>query len=295
MQRMNLYIQTMNDVIEHIEENLSAPLTLHSIAKQFCLSEFHFSRLFKTITGTSLKQYILNRKLTVSLEKLKKSNTSVIDIAYDLGFEYPEVFSRAFKKQFGISPTSYRNGTYPVNRIPKAFIVERDIVNFGGVLTLKENYVYLDGVNLHGFSIEADENDSDFEQTLKSSGERYVAAMDQRDTLNGDDFYSVVNCHGEESGKYTVFFGEEIGEKTPKETSEMFTNTRNIPAGWYACFAYHGDMIDMRTTFTDDFYRWMVVKEIEPCSNGIGMIAIYNKKNIQDVRILIPVKNPKQQ
>lgn len=286
---MNLYVRTINDVIDHIEQNIAAPLTLQSISKQFYLSEYHFSRLFKIFTGINLKHYILCRKLAVALDELKNSNTPVIDIAYNLGFEYPEVFSRAFKKQFGISPTAYRDGNFHVNVVPKAFVVERDIRNFGGVLTLKESYVYLDTFDLDGIFLEVDENDIDFEKTLKSAGESFLAKINRTNVSGDQDFYSVVNCHGDESGKYTVFFGE----KFSKESGNTHQDTRNIPAGWYACHAYYGEMIDIRTTFVEDFYRWMVVKEIEPCPNGIGMINIYNRENPQDIRILIPVKEPK--
>jgi len=286
---MNLYVHTINNVIDYVEENISYPLTLQSIAKQFCLSEFHFSRLFKTFTGVSLKHYILSRKLTLTLNKLKNSITPITDIAYDYGFEYPEVFSRAFKKQFGISPIAYRNGDYHVNAVTKAYVVERDIRNFCGVLTLKEKYIYIDTFDLGGIFIEADENDFDFEETLKSAGDKFLAAINQSDNPAHQDFYSVVNCHGDESGKYTVFFGE----KFSNEGGSMHEYTRNIPAGWYACLTYHGEMTDVRTTFIDDFYRWMVVKEIEPCPNDIGMINVYEKKNPQNIRILIPVKKAK--
>ena len=285
---MNLYIQTINDVIDHIEENISNPLTLQSISKQFYLSEFHFSRLFKTITGMNLKHYILGRKLTLALEELKNSQTPVIDIAYDLGFVYPEVFSRAFKRQFGLSPTSYRKGKHNVSDIPKAFVVERNIRNFGGVLILKENYIYLDAFNLYGEYIEADENDTDFKESLKSNGDRFFMEINQKVALSPENFYSIVNCNGDKSGKYTVFFGVEASNESVKAYRNM-----RIPAGWYACLAYHGDMIDMRTTFIEDFYRWMIVKEIEPYPNGIGMINIYDTKNVQNVRILIPVREAK--
>lgn len=68
---MNLYVRTINNVIEHIEQNISENLTLQSLSQHFYLSEFHFSRLFKMITGTSLKQYILGRKLALAAEKLR--------------------------------------------------------------------------------------------------------------------------------------------------------------------------------------------------------------------------------
>lgn len=49
----------------------------------------------------------------------------------------------------------------------------------------------------------------------------------------------------------------------------------------------------MRTTFNEDFYRWMLVKEVELCPNGIGMVNVFDRDNLQNVHILVPVKEPK--
>lgn len=285
----NLYVHMMNDVIDYIEENISEQLTLQSVSEQFYLSAFHFSRLFKIITGTSLKQYILGRKLALAAEKLKDPRNTVTDIAYELGFEYPEVFSRDFRKWFGVAPTTYRAGCYDISPMPKAFVIERDIINFQGVLTLKETYVYLNALDLFGTYIEADENAEDFENLLQSTGDNFWADRQLTDSLISDCLYSVVNCHGDDSGKYTVFFGGQA----IKNANGNSLKVRNIPAGWYASFSYYGEMLDMRTTFDNDFYKWMLTKEVEPCPNGVGMLNIYDRCDIQNVRILVPVKEPK--
>jgi AraC family transcriptional regulator len=108
--------------------------------------------------------------------------------------------------------------------------------------------------------------------------------------FKNDNFYTVVNRHDEDNGEYTVFFGMEA-EPGPREIE--FLN-RKVPSGWYAVFSYHGDMFDIRETFTDDLYRWIMVKEVELNPNGIGMLYIYESDYPQtlDVKILVPVKNP---
>ena len=278
---MNLYVRIINNVIEYIEQNISEPITLKDLSVEFCLSEFHFSRLFRVIVGIGLKQYILGRKLTVAAEKLRSTDNTVYYIANELGFEYPETFSRAFKKQFDISPTLYRRKEHTLNTIPKAQVVERDIMNLGGILTLKEDYIYFDSFNLYGKRIKVDEKDNDFSSKLNCTGERVL-----KDLKDNNDFYSVVSCNGDGSGRYNVFFGIEKNENKKSEKV-------NIPTGWYARFSYYGNMLDMRTTFSDDLYRWLVVKEIEPLQNGIGMISIYNSADLHDVKILVPIKNAK--
>lgn len=286
---MNLYVRTINDVIEHIEENIFEHLTLQSVSQQFHLSEFHFSRLFKMITGTSVKKYILGRKLALAADKLKDPQNTITNIAYDLGFAYPEVFSRDFKKWFGVTPAVYRNGHHDITPMPKAFVIDRDIMNFKGVLALKETYTYLDEQNFYGIFLEVDENSGDFHYMLQSTGESFLTDSRYVGCLKGHYFYTVVNCYGDDSGRYSVFYGGELANSD----KDCNLKIRNIPAGWYACFVYQGEMLDMRMTFNEDFYRWMLIKEIEPCPNGIGMLSMYERQDMLNIRILVPVKQPK--
>lgn len=278
---MSLYIRMMTDVINQIEHNISDQITLQNLSRQFCLSEFHFSRLFRAIIGKSPKQYILERKLSLAGIKLKETDISVIDIAYDFGFKYPEVFSRAFRKQFGVSPNVYRKGEYDLQITQKASIVQRDIINHKGLLALKEDYIFIDTFCISGVKVEVNEYSDDFEDVLKAAGEAFAAKHEH--------FYSVVNCHGVEDGRYSVFFGKEVLTEGNQNDFEF----RTIPGGWYALFNYNGEMLDMRTTFVDDLYRWMIIKEIELSSNGIGMLNIFDTADIMNVKILVPVKEPK--
>jgi len=287
--QMNLYVKTINEVVDHIEQSLHEPLTLQSVSQQFFLSEFHFSRLFKMITGISVKQYILGRKLAAAAEKLKNPRNSVTDVALDLGFEYPEVFSRTFKKWFGVAPAFYRNSSSGVVPMSRVCVVERDIVNFQGGLSLKENYIHLDQKDLRGIFIEANESDADFCEQLRTAGEGFLTDPQLISLIKDDYFYTVVNCHGDDSGLYTVFYGGEYASSN----NNCNLSTRNIPAGWYACFSYHGDMPDMLETFNKDFYRWVITKEIDLCPNGIGMLNIYDREDMENIRILVPVKQPK--
>lgn len=280
---MNSYIQLINKVIDYIERNISEPLTLQELSNQFYLSEFHFSRMFKIVTGSSLKQYILGRKLTLAAESLDTPDYSVTRAAMDFGFEYPEAFSRTFKKQFGVSPSEYRNEASTIQKIPKAFVVERDIMNIKGAFTVKDVCLHLDCKELFGVYTEVNEFRPDFEEILNTVGGSFVKEYSR--CFSDGKFYSVVNCHGDENGEYTVFFGANISDEAERKHLEP----RTIPEGSYACFRYYGNMLDIRSTFVDDFYRWIMLKEIKLCSNGIGMINAYDVKDINEIRILVPI------
>ncbi len=279
-EKMNLYIGLINNVIDHIEDNITSALTLKSVSEQFHFSAYHFARLFKVITGISVKQYILGRKLAVACDTLVQKHRSVTDTAFEFGFEYPEVFSRTFKKQLGVSPTAYKTGRFSVPTIQKLMVVERDIVNTQGTLALRGTFEHLDRRSLQGVYVEVDEGSEDFEQKLQQTGESFFGICQRWDSAK--PLYTVVNCHEDESGQYTVFFGEEdTGGDLQK---------RIVPEGWYACFHYYGELLSMRSTFVDDYYRWMMIEQVEPLSNGVGMINVFDAKDRKAIRILVPVK-----
>lgn len=110
------YTEIAQKSINYIEDNLKEKLYLEDLSREFSISQAHFNRIFKFLTGVSLKKYILDRKLESSLQPLKESRESIINIAMDLGFDYPEVFSRAFKKKFAISPINYRKSDSVINK-----------------------------------------------------------------------------------------------------------------------------------------------------------------------------------
>jgi len=286
---MNYYVDLISSAVNFIEENIQKPLTLEDLSQEFNFSAFHFNRIFRTVSGISLKQYILGRKLTLALSKLEKKSDPIINIAYDFGFNSPEVFSRAFKKQFGVSPNLYRVGGCKVEPISKVKIVERDIINFQGQMALKGSEVFLKQINLDGIRVPINVNQSGFENTLKSTGDRLVSKTKNFEKKYSDELFALVSCSGEEDGEYEVFYGlEPIGQ-----LGSNHLESRYIPSGWYEKFIYVGNIFDVRLSFTEDLYRWVMVKEIVIDSIGIGMINIFQPDyyQTQRVEILVPIKH----
>lgn len=287
---MNYYVELINRTIDYIEANIGEPLTLEGISRQFCISEFHFNRMFRTVVGKTLKQYILGRKLARAFESLTVTDRPVIDIAYDFGFEYPEVFSRAFKKHFGVSPNNCRNDKPDIDLVKKAVVVERDIVNFRGSLALKGTFEYIEEFNLEGVYTEVDVNADEFEIALKTIGDDFLRESQKAYWLKQERLYAAVSCHGEDNGEYTVFYGLEV--KSVNQNTPYYTFT--VPEGWYARFIYRGDMFDIREAFVDDLYRWIMIRDIQLNPNGVGMLDIFEKDyaDTGNVQIFVPVKQP---
>jgi AraC-like DNA-binding protein len=80
-------------------------------AESMNLSPNYFSDLLKSETGKNTQEHIHYHLIEKAKNILVSSDKDINDIAYGLGFEYPQNFSKLFKKKVGVSPTDYRNTT----------------------------------------------------------------------------------------------------------------------------------------------------------------------------------------
>ncbi len=78
-------------------------------AGQLCLSPNYFGDLIKKETGKSAQEYIQFKMMNIAKERILDTNKSISQIAYSLGFQYPQHFTRVFKKIAGQTPNEYRS------------------------------------------------------------------------------------------------------------------------------------------------------------------------------------------
>ncbi|MFI5450558.1 GyrI-like domain-containing protein [Pedobacter sp. UC225_61] len=102
------YKKRINRVFEFIDENLESDLSLNTVSAIAFFSPFHFHRVFKFITGETLNEYIIRRRIEKSASDLLHKNIAVTAIAHKFGFSDNSSFSRAFKKYYGLSPTEFK-------------------------------------------------------------------------------------------------------------------------------------------------------------------------------------------
>jgi AraC-like DNA-binding protein len=95
-------------IIELIHTGMRTDLSLSELAGKAFMSESHFSHVFKDVTGVSPRQYVIESRIGRAREMLAHSESSVVDIAAELGYTSPQYFSRVFKQQTGLTPLEYR-------------------------------------------------------------------------------------------------------------------------------------------------------------------------------------------
>ncbi|MGV8091802.1 MAG: helix-turn-helix domain-containing protein [Mangrovibacterium sp.] len=100
----NLLNDYFND--ENLSEN-GLP-TVQFISTRLNISPNYLSDMLRSITGQTTQQHIHNKLIDKAKELLTTTNLSVSEIAYQLGFEYPQSFNKLFKKKTDISPLEFR-------------------------------------------------------------------------------------------------------------------------------------------------------------------------------------------
>jgi two-component system, response regulator YesN len=92
-------------LLEHFHD---VSLSLHSVASHFNISEGYLSHFFKKASGSNFYTFVESLRLEHAMTSLRDTRDTIKEIAYNVGYSSVQSFRRAFKRVYGISPSSYR-------------------------------------------------------------------------------------------------------------------------------------------------------------------------------------------
>ncbi len=98
----------INKVIEYIDSHIAEDLTLEKLSDIAHMNPSYFSTLFKKYNGLSISEYILRKRILLSIELLRNKEDSVLNIAQICGFRSSANFYKYFKKLTGRTPSDFR-------------------------------------------------------------------------------------------------------------------------------------------------------------------------------------------
>ena len=101
-------ISYVEEVLKYMESNYAQSISIQSLADSLGLNRSYLHRLFKSATGSSLLEYLLELRIQKACTLLQETDLAVSIISLSVGYENTLYFSRLFWKKKGVSPSLYR-------------------------------------------------------------------------------------------------------------------------------------------------------------------------------------------
>lgn len=95
-------------VLQYLDENYTANLSLNGLASLFFMSEGHLCRLFRKEMGMSVMTYLRKLRVSAAASELMRTDKPIREIAEQVGFDDPNYFCRVFHSVMNVTPTVYR-------------------------------------------------------------------------------------------------------------------------------------------------------------------------------------------
>lgn len=102
------YDASIKKSIEYIENNLDNKIELKELADKAFLSKYHFHRVFHSVVGEPVAEYIRKKRLKEAASELVSTDNKIVDIALKYQFSSQESFTKAFKRIYGVPPREFR-------------------------------------------------------------------------------------------------------------------------------------------------------------------------------------------
>ncbi|MHA3735502.1 AraC family transcriptional regulator [Pseudomonas sp. Eth.TT006] len=136
------YTRRFNTVLAYIDAHLEDDLSVNTLSQVANFSVFHFHRQFSAFVGVPVSRYVQLMRLRRAAHRLAaQPRHSILDAAADAGFDSPEAFSRAFRRDFGLSPSAFRkqpnwqtwNAVFAIPHFSRSVIMQTRIIDFPAV------------------------------------------------------------------------------------------------------------------------------------------------------------------
>ncbi|MBE6023095.1 MAG: response regulator [Cellulosilyticum sp.] len=106
-----VYSDLITSAKKIIDDHYHQDINLEMISRQVNISPYYFSKIFKEETGENFIDYVTHVRIEKAKKSLKEGQYSIKEVCINVGYKDPNYFSRLFKKQVGVTPTEYREGT----------------------------------------------------------------------------------------------------------------------------------------------------------------------------------------
>lgn len=246
------YFHRVGMAVRFVENHLRDGINLSDMAREACLSPYHFHRVFHAMAKNTPGEYLRRRRLSCAARDLKNTDLRILDIAFDYRFESQEAFTRAFKREFGMNPGAYRKADLPLTGLPPLILSP---VRKGGSF-MEVNIVYKEAFQVVGKSIvtSLEENKSSLSIPnfwRKFNSENGCAAI--KHWKRPGEMLGI--CADFDGVKFKYIIAAEV---TSASDLPAGFEARTVPASRYAVMTVRGKVPDALWKAMDEFYgTWL--------------------------------------
>lgn len=276
--------------LEYIESHIKDKIELKEIAGYVNFSEYHLHRMFRGITGYTLKDYVRKRRLYLAALDIMNHRDTLVNIAHDYQFSSQASFSVAFKQMHGLTPSEVRQskriqpfGEVALNRI--------ELKRPDGLM--KEPIL----VHLDGFSVTGLDCQTNYNQLVKEDNPINRLWMSIQQQLNMDEemsLYAVYQYNPAEIHLDNISFTYLLGFKNDEDKSCHIGSTVNhIPESPYLLFQVDTSKTDLFDVYDYIDENWLPHSDYilsEVADFEVHKINNSTHKNANIVDIYISVK-----
>jgi AraC family transcriptional regulator len=248
-------------LVDYIEDNLADRPTLDDLAARAGFSKFHLHRLFKSVTGQTAGGYMLSRRLARSLGLLAGTKLRTGDIAAELGFYDHSAYCRAFRKEFGMSPSQYRSR--PVELSIRGRLTAADLCGSSEGVIARPEFVSRPAFTVTGIPCRIYYMDNVKYNKANLAGVEFYEKHAGRvpGAVDADVYIGLTTFPEDERDDSTWYMPcSEVADGNPVPSGMA---QRRVPAQDYAVFRYVGFHSRERITehmaplFQQVFFRWV--------------------------------------
>lgn len=255
------YLNQIQSGIDYIEAHLGQPIAINAVAREAGMSQWHFQRTFKGLTGDTVKDYIRSRRFGLALDALLDTDERIIDIALQADFDSQESFTRAFKAAFEITPAQYRKAGKRHASLKKLRIDKDYLAHINsGLNTVPEVYVqkemHLLGLRTCFFGTDSEKNN--LAEKLPPLWQQFLARLPEIPHTVGNVCYGIVQQLHENDDELEYFCAIEVSEPNAGlDTAPKGMQALINPARTYAKFTHKGDVKLIDDTVNFIYSTWL--------------------------------------
>ncbi|MBR3694419.1 MAG: GyrI-like domain-containing protein [Erysipelotrichales bacterium] len=242
-------VDSLNAVIEYIEEYLLEELTTSKLSEVAQCSEIELQKTFYALTNCTLLEYIRRRRLTLAAQELQTTHDSILQIALKYRYTSPDSFTRAFKTLHGITPSAVKKGEGTVKSYGKI----QFILTIKGVNAMNYKMITKEEIRVLGirkwFSTQNNQQLQEIPKMWDSLSEEWYKKIYALSCNGG----TVGLCGDMYDGGFEYWIGCMSNKPCPNDLEEII-----IPSATWAVFEVVGPLPQSLQEVTNRIYsEWL--------------------------------------